>query len=107
MENKETIICWFYNDKSSFHVDIDPEKTIGHLKKAILAQEPSILVTTASQLKLYVANICDTKAVRKEFTFKDDEALEGSEKINLHFRKGFPENTIHFAIKRPSKQHSF
>jgi hypothetical protein len=42
MENKEMIICWFYNDKSPFHVDICPEKTISHLKEAILAKEPSI-----------------------------------------------------------------
>jgi hypothetical protein len=103
MESKETIICWIYNDKSSFHVDICPEKTISHLKEAILAKEPSISVTSASQLELCVANIRDTKAVRKEFAFKDDETLEGTDEINEHFPTGFPKKTIHFAIKRPGK----
>jgi hypothetical protein len=69
MENKETIICWFYNDKSSFHVDICPEKTISHLKEAILAKEPSISVTSASQLQLWVANIDDTEEAMGSFSF--------------------------------------
>jgi hypothetical protein len=107
MENKETIICWFYNDKSSFHVDICPEKTISHLKEAILAKEPSISVTSASQLQLWVANIDDTEEAMGSFSFDGLKVLRGSDEIKKHFLRGFVKNTIHFAIERPGKQHSF
>jgi hypothetical protein len=43
MENKETIVCWLYNDKSSFDVEIDPVQSISQLKKRIVAENPERL----------------------------------------------------------------
>jgi hypothetical protein len=105
MENKQTVICWIHNDDLSFPVDIDLEKTIGHLKEAIVEKNPHPFRTiNPCLLKLYVANIRDTKPARTRFAYQHEEALEGSDQINEHFPRSFPKNTIHFAI---GKQHSF
>jgi hypothetical protein len=36
--------------------------------------------------------------MRKKSAFEDNEALEGSDEINLHFPAGFPKNTIHHLL---------
>jgi hypothetical protein len=97
------VFCWICGDESSFPVYISPEETIGDLKEAILAKEPSTSVTSASQLKLCLANIPDTDEERSDFVFEDNERLAGSDKINEHFPAGFPGKKIHFAVKWPSK----
>jgi hypothetical protein len=108
MESKTSIFCWVHGGNSSFSVDIDPEKTIGRLKEAIVAKKPNGFGgIDPDELKLYVAKIRETKEAMGSFTFAALNVLRGSEKINLHFREGFPGNIIHFAIKRPGKQHSF
>jgi hypothetical protein len=100
MESKTFIFCWVHDGGSPFPVDIDPEKTIGRLKEAIVAKNRnSFGEIDPNELKLYIANIRDTKEAMGSFTFAALNVLRGSEKINLHFREGFPKNTIHFAIK--------
>jgi hypothetical protein len=107
MENTETINYWVHGDASSSNVDISPQKTITHLKKAILAEEPRISLTTASLLDVYLGNIRDTAEAMGAFSFNNLNLLRGSQRINANFLEGFPDDTIHFVIKRPGKQRSF
>jgi hypothetical protein len=108
MENKTSIFCWILGGDSSFPVDIDTEKTIGHLKKAIVEENPHTFGAIDPRLlELYVANIDDTEEAMGSFSFDGLKVLRGSDEIKKHFLRGFAKNTIHFAIERPGKQHSF
>jgi hypothetical protein len=104
MENQTMFICWVHGERSSFPVFFDPEKTIGELKMAILAQERSISVTSARELGLFAAMIPDTEEAMADFSFVARRELRGAQKIKVHFRQDFLEPTIHFAI---GKQYSF
>ncbi|RPB23687.1 hypothetical protein L211DRAFT_235787 [Terfezia boudieri ATCC MYA-4762] len=104
-----TLICWVHGDPSlaPFPIDIDWNKTIGHLKMAIVTVNPNCFNSIdAPQLELCVANIPDTEKAMNEFVFKDDNKLRGSAKIQHiikdHFQGSLPDLTIHFAIKRPA-----
>jgi len=71
--NTIKLFCWVHGDQSSFPIMICRDETIGDLKKAIVAEEPnSFRSIDSGQLELYIP---DTKAVRKEFAFKDEETL--------------------------------
>jgi hypothetical protein len=108
MENKTSIICWVHGEKSSFYVDIDPEETITHLKEAVVGKNPHTFGAIDPRLlELYVANIDDTEEAMGSFSFDGLKVLRGSDEIKKHFLRGFAKNTIHFAIERPGKQHSF
>ncbi|KAF8423737.1 hypothetical protein BGX38DRAFT_548806 [Terfezia claveryi] len=106
-----TLICWVHRDSSlaPFPIDIDWNKTIGHLKMAIVTVNPNCFKGfDAPQLELCVANIPDAEKAMNEFVFKDDNKLRGSAKIQHiikdHFQSSLPDLTIHFAIKRPPPQ---
>jgi hypothetical protein len=109
MGNKKRFICWVHGHKSSFPVHIDPENTIRHLKRAVLAVEPGLSVTGSRQLELYVANIRDTDEEMARFGFAGLNMLRGSAEIQQHCpgRLQKKKDIIHFAIKRPGKKHSF
>lgn len=104
-----TLICCVYGDPSPFPIDIDQNKTIGHLKQAIVIHDLNLFTGVAvRQLEICAANIPDTKEARNEFIFKDDDALPVSDTIqdviDDHFKGSLPRKTIHFVIKRPTLQ---
>ncbi|KAF8466253.1 hypothetical protein BDZ91DRAFT_725897 [Kalaharituber pfeilii] len=105
--NTITLVCWVHGYTSSFPVDIDRNKIIGHLKEAIVTEKPNRFNgLDADQLELCVANIPDTEEAMRGFTFGN--ALRGSDTIqdivNEHFQGSLPRKTIHIAIQRPADE---
>jgi hypothetical protein len=81
MESKKTVICWFKNDRNSFAVEVDPEKTTSYLKNLIVEENPQIFGTIQPRLyNLYLANIHDTEEAMGNFSFPTLNVLRGSEK---------------------------
>jgi hypothetical protein len=108
MENKTSIFCWILGGDSSFPVDIDTEKTIGHLKKAIVEEKPnSFRGIDPDELQVYVANIDDTEEAMESFSFGVLKVLPGSRKISKVIKDELLDKDIYFVIKPPGKQHSF
>jgi hypothetical protein len=98
-----TIFCWVQDDDFPFLVDIDSNKTIGHLKESILAKKPNLSITDASTLQLCVADIPDTDTDREQFSFEDRKVLPGSDELSYVFKDGPPKKRhIHIAIKKPN-----
>lgn len=83
-------------------MDIPFSKTIGHLKKDILAENPSLSITNAVKLRLFKANIPD-KSGSIRFVFNNEKELLGSDKLSSVFEGDFEEGLIHIAVKQPSK----
>jgi hypothetical protein len=108
MENKTSIFCWILGGDSSFPVDIDTEKTIGHLKKAIVEENPHTFgAINPRLLELYVANIDETEEAMGSFSFGVLKVLPGSRKISKVIKDELLDKDIYFVIKPPGKQHSF
>jgi hypothetical protein len=81
-------------------VDIDSNKTIGYLKKAILAKN--------TDLQLFEAEIPDTDTDREQFSFENKKMLPISDELSYVVKDGTPKKRhIHIAIKKPGKLHSF
>ena len=98
-----TLICWIFDDKSAFPVDISPEKTIGHLKKAIVAEQPNRFHSIdAYTLMLWKAEILDEDEAIKAFDINDAILMRSTYEIGEYF-KGPPKKHIHVVIKVPGK----
>ena len=70
--NMLTLICWVYGDKNPFPVEISLEKTIGHLKDAIVARKPNRFHgIDADELVLWKAEILDDDEAIKAFDIND------------------------------------
>lgn len=71
---KTTLICWIHGDPhgNSYAIDIDRNKTIAHLKKAVVTESPNCFNGfDAYQLDLCLNYIPETEKAMNEFVFKD------------------------------------
>ena len=102
--NMLTLFCWVLGDKSPFAVDISPEKTIDHLKQAIVARKPNrfhgIDADTLMLWKKYIVS----REIRnfQESELHDQDQLDEVDEIGEYF-KGPPKKHIHVVVKVPGK----
>jgi hypothetical protein len=107
MENQQSVICWIYGEDFPFAVDMNPRKTIYHLKEAIAEQNPDIFgASNPRVLRLFLGKITPTKKEMNKFACKDGKVLVGIGAIEEYFPGVLPNNMIHFVIQTPGKQHS-
>ena len=100
-----TLICWVIGDKSAFPVDISPEKTFGHLKKAIVAQKPNrchgIDADTLMLWKKYI--VSRERRNFQESELHDQDQLDETDEIDGYFKEAPPLGCIHIVVRAPGK----
>ncbi|KAF8427968.1 hypothetical protein BGX38DRAFT_1334715 [Terfezia claveryi] len=99
-----TLICWVHGDPSSFAIDIDRNKTIAHLKNAILTANPNCFNGfDAPQLQLCLLTSPTPKKrgmssfLRMTMSFRDQIIQDI---INDHFKGSLTRKTIHIEDHR-------
>ena len=98
--NMLTLICWVIGDKSAFPVDISPEKTFGHLKKAIVAQKPNrchgIDADTLMLWKKYI--VSRERRNFQESELHDQDQLDEVDEIDGYFKEAPPQGELVYYI---------
>lgn len=100
-----TLFCWVFGDGNPFPVDISPEKTVGHLKEAIVAKDPDRFQGIgAYKLKLYKKIIPSEEKENLQLSELEKEALLNETwEISEYFETDPPKKYIHIVIKTPGK----
>ena len=95
-----TLICWVFDDKSAFPVDISPEKTIGHLKKAIIAEKANrfhgIYADTQMLWKKYI--VSRERRNFQESELHDQDQLDEVDEIDGYFKEAPPQGELVYYI---------
>ncbi|KAF9909535.1 hypothetical protein BX616_011132, partial [Lobosporangium transversale] len=91
MSDEITLICILAGESTAFPVDINPQKTIGHLKDAIKEEKSRLGDIAANQLNLY-----------HERSKEPEELDDLTSEISEGFGTAPPKKTIHAIIQRPS-----
>jgi len=100
------IFCVIEGQTTSFPVEIESTKTVGHLKKAIKAdQSPDFDDINAKNLTLWRVSIpILPKKDRKAISLADvssKEELDEATKLSNIFDAELPEETIHIIVQLP------
>ena len=101
--NMLTLMCWVFGDEYPFPVEISLEKTIGHLKKAIVSEIPNRFHgIDAVQLVLWKAEILDEDEAINAFDINGATKMRPTYKIGKYFTYP-PIDHIHVVITVPGK----
>ncbi|KAI7815833.1 hypothetical protein BC939DRAFT_83289 [Gamsiella multidivaricata] len=100
------LFCLVDGDKTTFSVEIDPTKSVDHLKDLVKAkQTPDFDDITAKDLTLWRVSIpIVPKSERKEILLADaasKEELDETDDIADVFTDTPPKKTIHIIVQRP------
>src|SRR5467141_3225680 len=97
------LFCWVCGDTQPFPVEISPEKTVGELKKAIVAEKPNrFRGIDANLLNLWKKIIleCDKNKLQLS-DIKDEDELHVTWTVSDYFEEAPQKKSIHIIIKAP------
>ncbi|KAI0299587.1 hypothetical protein BC826DRAFT_995400 [Russula brevipes] len=100
-----TLFCWVLGKGSSFPVDIEDSKTVGHLKEEILRKNSNGLPgIDAIDLKLWKVSIPVSKKLKDEVTereYPDKDILETDLVSDIFLPPGPAQRTLHIVVQTP------
>jgi len=105
------VFCVIEGETKSFPVEIESTKTVGHLKKAIKAdQSPDLDHINPKNLTLWRVSIpILPKKDRKAISLADvssKEELDEATKLSNIFDAELPEETIHIIVQPPQSRNA-
>lgn len=103
-----TIFCIVAGDDTPFPIDIESNKTVGHLKKAIKKEKENKLTgIDADELKLYRVDILREELNTLNMKMQsqtDDDVLDPLDLLSEIYPSDPPTKTIHIVVKPPIVQ---
>ncbi|KAN0068526.1 hypothetical protein V8E54_013250 [Elaphomyces granulatus] len=97
------LFCWVCGDPQPFPVEISSEKTVGELKKAIVAEKPNRFRGIDADVLNLWKKIIPTSD-RKRFQpsdLKEEDELDVTWRIDNYFEEAPQARRIHIIIKAP------
>ncbi|KAF9910162.1 hypothetical protein BX616_010928 [Lobosporangium transversale] len=106
MMDKISLLCIPNGESTAFPVDINPQKTISHLKKAIKEKKDAFQGINAYELILHKVSVPGEGTTVNLTNVGSKESLtRGSSKVSKVFGTSpLPEKTIHVIVQRPSAE---
>ncbi|KAF9321929.1 hypothetical protein BG006_002504, partial [Podila minutissima] len=102
-DNHITLFCLVNGEATPFSVEVDPSKTVDHLKKAIKAEKTNVLGDfDADELTLWHVSIPDDDDIPIPLdSVPEKKKLKATTKLSKVFIGELPEDTIHVIVQRP------